>query len=126
MAGEKITSFTKLDAWKHSHKLVITILGACNKLPLSDSLRDQMERSAISITSNIAEGFGRQSLQDKKHFYVMARGSAYELQNQLLIARDTMRFTTDQFQEMASLSLDSIRLLHGLIRSLAKSQNANS
>lgn len=52
-----------------------------------------MERCAVSIASNIAEGFGRQSTQDKKHFYIMARGSAYELQNQLIIARDTKKIS---------------------------------
>ena len=126
MPGDKITSFTKLIAWEQSHKLVIAVLGACEDLPKTDSLRNQMERCAISITSNIAEGFGRQSLKDKKHFYIIARGSAFELQNQLLIARDTKRFTEEIFQELAKLSLDSIRLLHGLIRSLTRSQNANS
>lgn len=126
MSGDRITSFTKLNAWEHSHKLVIAVLGACEDLHQYDSLRNQMERCAISITSNIAEGFGRQSTQDKKHFYVIARGSAFELQNQLLIARDTKRFSEETFQGLAKLSLDSIRLLHGLIRSLARSQNANS
>lgn len=126
MSKEKITSFTKLVAWQQSHKLVIAIFAACKAMPRSDSLRNQMERSAISITSNIAEGFGRQSKQDKKHFYVMARGSAYELQNQLLIARDTKKISEEDFHYMATISLDSIRLLHGVIRSLVKEQNASS
>jgi four helix bundle protein len=126
MPGDKITSFTKLDAWKHSHELVIAVLKACEILHQYDSLRNQMERCAISITSNIAEGFGRQSIQDKKHFYVIARGSAFELQNQLLIARDTKKFSEETFQDLAKLSLDSIRLLHGLICSTARRQNANS
>ncbi len=85
-----------------------------------------MERAAVSITSNISEGFGRQSIQDKKHFYVMARGSGYELQNQLLIARDTKRLSKEQFNNLANLSLDSIRLLHGLIRSLPLGKKASS
>jgi four helix bundle protein len=126
MLGEKITSFTKLDAWKQSHRLVIAVFKASESLPKHDSLRSQMERCAVSITSNIAEGFGRQSLHDKKHFYVIARGSAFELQNQLLIARDTNKFSATVFHELAELSLDSIRLLHGLIRSLARNENANS
>jgi four helix bundle protein len=126
MATEKITSFTALVAWQKSHKLVLTLLLECEKLPRNDSLRNQMERAAISITSNIAEGFGRQSSADKKHFYVMARGSAYELQNQLLLARDTERFTPAIFNKLANESLDSIKLLHGLIRSLNRSQNATS
>lgn len=125
MSG-KINSFTDLKAWQESHKLVLAIFTACEKLPRNDVIRNQIERSVLSITSNIAEGFGRQSVGDKKHFYVMARGSAFEVQNQLLVARDTAKISKQQFQQLAGLSLDSIRLLHGLIRSLGRSQNAIS
>lgn len=117
---EKIDSFTKLLAWQAAHKLTTSIFLACEKLPQYDTLRGQIERATLSISSNIAEGFGRQTIADKKHFYVMARGSAFEVQNQLLLARDTGRFTPDTFNLLAALSLDSIRLLHGLIRSLNK------
>lgn len=123
---DRITSFTSLDTWQQSHKLVVAIFEIYDKLPKYDTLRSQTERSVVSITSNIAEGFGRQSEQDKKHFYVMARGSAYELQNQLLIARDTNKITEEDFQKLSKLSVDSLRLLHGLIRSLTKFKNANS
>lgn len=123
---EKIDSFTKLVAWQESHKLVIRIFTVCEHLSNQDVLRSQIERSALSITSNIAEGFGRQSLNDKKHFYIMARGSAYEVQNQLLVGRDTKKISSPQFKELADLSLNSTKLLHGLIRSLAKRQKANS
>ena len=81
MTEDKITSFTKLVAWQQSHKLVIAVFKTCGALRRNDSLWNQMERSAVSITSNIAEGFGRQSTQDKRHFYIMARGSGYELQS---------------------------------------------
>lgn len=123
---DKINSFTKLDAWKSSHKLVLGVFECCGDLHQYDALKNQIERAALSITSNIAEGFGRQSYADKKHFYIMARGSAFEVQNQLLVARDIKKFTLEQFQKLAKLSLDSIRLLHGLIRSLEKQQKANS
>lgn len=122
--NKKIDSFTKLHAWQASHKLAIKVFSTLEGLPKNDSLRNQAERSALSITSNIAEGFGRQSLADKKHFYVMARGSAYELQNQLLLAKDIAKIDKSSFEELAVLSLDSAKLLHGLIRSLSK--NANS
>lgn len=116
--AEKIDSFTKLTTWQAAHKLVIAIFLACEALPKYDSVRSQLERAALSISSNIAEGFGRQTQADKRHFYVMARGSTYEVQNQLLVARDTHKFTHTTFDELATLSLDTIRLLHGLIRSL--------
>lgn len=114
----KINSFKQLDAWQHSHKLVVAIFKYCEGLPKYDSLRRQMERAAVSITSNIAEGFGRQAQQDKKHFYVMARGSGYELQNLILIARDTKKMSVAEFEELADLLLNSTKLLHGLIRSI--------
>ena len=123
---DKIQSFMQLDAWGQSHKLVLGVFRHCKKMPQYDSLRQQMERSALSITSNIAEGFGRQSFQDKKHFYIMARGSGYELQNQLLVAKDTSRLTDVEYKELTQLSLDSTRLLHGLIRSLVKNGQTNS
>lgn len=50
----------------------------------------------------------------------MARGSAYELQSQLLLARDTNKISGDHFKNLVKLSLNSTRLLHGLIRSLDK------
>jgi four helix bundle protein len=124
MQKEKIQTFTQLNAWKQSHELVLAIFKSCEKLSRGDVLRNQMERSALSITSNISEGFGRQSIQDKKHFYVMARGSGYELQNQLIVARDTKRITGTEFKEIANLSLDSTRLIHGLIRSLKAKANS--
>lgn len=125
MTTARITSFTKLNAWQAGHMLVLRLFDACESLPKYDVLRNQMERSALSITSNIAEGFGRQSEQDKTHFYIMARGSTYELQNQLLVARDTKRLSENEFQELAELSLHSRRPLHGLIRS-TKLSNASS
>lgn len=122
----KIDSFTKLIAWQTGHKLVIAMLEFCKSLPRQDPVRSQMERASLSITANIAEGFGRQSIADKKHFYIIARGSAYELQSLLLVAGDTKRLSAPEFKVLADLSIDSIRLLHGLIRSINKARNASS
>lgn len=126
MQKQKIQSFTELDAWKQSHELVLAVFKQCKQTPRNDSLRHQMERSALSITSNIAEGFGRQSFQDKKHFYIIARGSCYELLNQIIVARDTGKVTEEGYKDLAELSLSSTRLLHGLIRSLVKNNKASS
>ncbi len=123
---DSIKSFTQLVAWRKSHQLVLSTLRRCEDLPSYNFLRKQIERSVLSITSNIAEGFGRESINDKKHFYVVARGSAFEVQNQLLVARDAKLLKEAEFQELAELSLDSLRLLHGLIRSLNKVIKANT
>ena len=126
MSQPKITSFTGLVAWQKAHQFVIEVLKAWGSMPKYDAVRAQLERAAISITSNIAEGFGRQQTNDKKRFYIIARGSAYEVQNQLLIARDTNKLSLKDFQNLSILSLDSVKLLHGLIRSLEKSRHATS
>ncbi len=116
----RIQNFRQLKAWQRSHELVVAVFEEVKKLDRYDPLRNQIERSAISITSNIVEGFGRQSLQDKKHFYTVARGSAYELQNQLILARDTHKITEHAYTELDNLSLNSVKLLHGLLRSLVE------
>lgn len=124
---EKIINFTQLDAWIQSHKLVLAVYECCKKMDQYDSLRKQMERSALSITSNIAEGFGRHSFQDKKHFYIMARGSGYELLNQIIVAKDAGRISKYQYDELMLMSSSSTKLIHGLIRSLINNNNdANS
>jgi len=118
--GEKINSFTKLHAWQASHQLVLAIFSVREPFHRYDVLRNQIERSTLSISSNIAERFGRGTINDKKHFYIIARGSAFEVQNQLLVARDTAKISDKDFQKLAQLPLYSRRLLHCLIRSQKK------
>jgi len=95
---EKIKSFTDLIAWGRGHQLVISIYRATNKFPQKEifALTNQMCRSAISVTSNIAEGFSRKGDKEKIQFYYMSLGSLTELQNQLLIARDIDYLSKDE------------------------------
>jgi four helix bundle protein len=114
----KITNFTDLDAWKEGHKLVIEVYKILPKLPKSSyALIDQISRSAVSITSNIAEGFSRQSKKEKVQFYYIAKGSLTELQNQLLICRDVKLITQKEFLSIAQQTVIVGKLLTGLIRS---------
>lgn len=122
--SDQISSFTDLKTWQHSHKLVVRVFEVFQESPKSTVLKQQIERSSLSITSNIAEGFGRQTMADKRHFYIVARGSAYEVQNQLVLGRDIKAISDKNFQELADLSLNSIKLIHGLIRSLKKDANS--
>jgi len=115
---QNIKSFTDLLAWQKSHMLVRMVYDSFDKLHRGNALKNQIERSALSITSNIAEGFGRETIADKKHFYVMARGSAYELQNQIILSKDIGHISASEHDKLMSSSVDSIKLIHGLIRSL--------
>lgn len=115
---EKITSFTKLDAWKEGHKLVLLIYKITKCFPNDElfALVSQMHRCVVSITSNIAEGFSRQSYKEKIQFYSTALGSVTELQNQLLIAKDVGYISKSVFVEIAHQSVVVHKILNGLIR----------
>ena len=116
----KIQNFTDLNTWKEAHKLVLSIYKILKIFPKEEqfALADQLRRCAISITSNIAEGFSRRGKKEKLQFYYMSKGSLTELQNQLLIARDVGYISNNVFQEMAKQSVEISKLLTGLIRSV--------
>ena len=115
---EKITSFTDLNAWKEGHKLVLKIYETTEHFPPKEvfGLTSQMRRAVVSITSNIAEGFSRNTSKDKYQFYVIAQGSLTELQNQLLIARDIGYIKEEGFQEIAEQTVVVNKLINGLKR----------
>jgi len=120
MEKEKITSFTNLNAWKEGHELVLEVYSLTKNFPKEEmfDLVSQMRRAAVSITSNIAEGFSRQGQKEKIQFYSIAHGSTTELQNQLLVARDVGYISNEQFTNAANKSVTAHKLLTGLIKSI--------
>ena len=119
MEGKSIKSFTDLNAWRTGHELVLGIYKVTKIFPKSEifSLTNQIQRCAVSITSNIAEGFCRQSYKDKIQFYAISQGSVAELQNQLLIARDIGYIDNKIFIDLANKTVIVHKLLTGLIKS---------
>ena len=111
--------FTELEAWKTAHQLAITIYRLTEKYPKAElfGLTSQMRRCAVSIGSNIAEGFGRQSIREKIQFYFIAQGSDTELQNQLLLSRDVGYITKEKCQEVFDQTIRLHKLVTGLIKS---------
>jgi four helix bundle protein len=114
----KIQSFTDLNAWQEAHSLVLGIYELTKKFPKEEQfgLTNQIRRAVVSITSNIAEGFSRRSYKEKSQFYSMALGSLTEVQNQLLIARDILYVTRNEFSLLAEKTVIVSKLLNGLIR----------
>lgn len=114
-----ITSFTQLVAWQEGHKLVLEIYKVTKTFPKEElfALTNQMQRCAVSITSNLAEGFSRQSYKEKIQFYSISQGSVTELQNQLLIARDIGYLSKNDFNQIANLTVSVSKLVVGLIKS---------
>lgn len=116
--SRKIKSFTDLNAWKEGHKLVLMIYDATKQFPKEEQfgLTIQLRRAAVSFTSNIAEGFSRNSYKEKLQFYSMALGSLTEIQNQLLVAKDISYITEEKFNKIAEESVIVNKITNGLIK----------
>lgn len=117
---QTIKSFTDLNTWKEGHKLVLTIYKITQLFPSYEKfgLSNQVQRATVSITSNIAEGFSRNSNKEKVQFYYTALGSLTEVQNQLLIARDLGYINQKIFSDIALQTVIVSKLTNGLIKSL--------
>lgn len=116
---EKLHSFEDLQAWQESRKLFKQIFVCTKVFPKEEifSSVSQMRRAAMSVASNIAEGFGRSTVPDKLHFYVMARGSLTELQNQIILTRDVELLKSVNANNLLAQAEITHKLLVGLIKS---------
>ena len=116
-SNPKIYAFTDLIVWKEAHKLVLMIYIVTKKFPREEifGLTSQMRRSAVSITSNIAEGFARRSNKEKLQFYAIARGSLVELESQLLVARDVAFIPVKELEGVYDQLRNSHQLLNAFI-----------
>ncbi|MDO8620391.1 MAG: four helix bundle protein [bacterium] len=114
----KIREFTDLLAWQEAHTLVLLVYSATKIFPKDElfGLTNQMRRASVSITSNIAEGFGRQSYKEKVQFFYIAHGSLTELKNQLFIARDLTYISLAEFAKIEGQLARAHRLLQGLLK----------
>lgn len=112
-----IKDFTDLKVWKEGHKLVLMVYSMSKDFPKEETyaLADQIKRAVVSVTSNVAEGFGRRGYKEKIQFYYMAQGSLIELKNQLIIARDLKYISFDKFDSVTEQANITHQLLQGLI-----------
>ena len=94
--------FEKLKVWQNSRELTKQIYMLTKNFPAEEKyvFTTQMRRSALSISSNIAEGSSRISSRDQAHFYNTAYSSAIELINQLILAIDLDFISTEQYIEI--------------------------
>jgi four helix bundle protein len=111
--------YRDLDSWNRARSLVKQVYESTSTFPKTEmfGLTSQMRRCAVSIPSNIAEGSGREGPKELSRFLHIARGSAYELETQVVLATD-LGFLPETD---ANLLLDELghlcRLLQGQIRS---------
>jgi four helix bundle protein len=120
MANSKVQSFRDLKVWQRSMELTIAIYRLTKVFPREEAfgLTSQMRRSALSIPSNIAEGFGRLNRREFKRFLLIARGSHCELKTQMEIAKLLDMGKENLLDQSVSLSDEVGRMLFALLNQL--------
>jgi four helix bundle protein len=110
-----------LNSWKESHTLVLLVYEITKKFPKEEMFRltSQVCRAVVSISSNIAEGFSRNSSKEKLQFYSISLGSLTEVENQLLIARDLKYISVDEFEILEKQIIKINKLTHGLMKTVS-------
>jgi four helix bundle protein len=113
-------SFKDLVAWQRSIELTMAIYKLTTAFPASErfGLTNQMRRAAVSVASNIAEGYGRSTIGEYIQFLGHARGSCCELETQIVIAKGLSFGAAESFETTSRLCADEGRLLGHLIKSL--------
>jgi four helix bundle protein len=116
-----VKTYRDLQAWQKSMTLVTEIYKILKSFPKDEiyGLTSQMKRCAISIPSNMAEGYGRNSTNEYVHFLRIATGSLYELQTQLEISMNLNYLDKDSFDKLYESSREIERMLSSLIRKLS-------
>ena len=118
-------SFEDLEVWQRGCRLTVDIFknfANCKNF----SFKDQIQRAALSIPSNIAEGSERGSSKDSGHFLNIAKGSCGELRTQLYIARKLELVTKANFDTAVKESKELSAMLEGLRRSLLSRVSSKS
>lgn len=112
-----MNSYTELDAWLESRKLVKMIYEAYSTFPSEEKfgLISQIKRSGISVPSNIAEGCGRQTSKDTIHFLHIAKGSLFELETQVYLANDLNFLNEEKLNTILTKVTSCKKLLNGFI-----------
>jgi four helix bundle protein len=119
-----IQKFEEIEAWQKGRELTRRIyqITAKEKFARDFTLKDQIKRAAISITSNIAEGFERGGNREFIQFLAIAKGSASELKSQLYTALDAGYITQVEFNELYQLAHSIMLLIGGFMKYLQQSE----
>ena len=116
---KSVTTFKDIFAWQKSHALALEVYRLTGKYPTHElfGLTAQSRRCAVSVPSNLAEGFRRKSKADSLHFYNIAQRYLEELKYQLLLARDLFYISELEYKNIIELSEETSKLLVGWIKS---------
>jgi four helix bundle protein len=116
-----IKSYKELLIWQKGIKIVVLVYKLTRNFPKEEiyALTSQLKRASVSVSSNIAEGFGRQTDKSFNHFLNISRGSLNEIETQLIIARE-LEFIQDfiLFDEIMCLIEEESKMINAFSKSL--------
>jgi four helix bundle protein len=114
----KVADFTDLETWKFARRLRAEMYRAVHNFPADEKfgLTAQIKRAAISVTANLAEGYGRYSYQENIQFCRQSRGSLYEMRDHLTTALDAGYISKERFDQLDAMAIDATKLINGYIR----------
>ena len=120
MMDNRVDDFKELIVWKRAMELAKAAYFLSKLLPKEENyaLADQIRRSAVSVASNIAEGYGRTSAREYVRFLAMARGSDYELETQLLLCVDLGYLKDEEAATALALGKEVAKMLTTIILKL--------
>lgn len=118
-----VKSFEELEVWQRA-RMAQEIYACCRDGDFARDfgLRDQIRRAAVSVVSNIAEGFERDGDREFHQFLALAKGSCGEVRAQLYIALDQGYLDQNTFDRLSALALQVGRMLRGLMNYLKASE----
>lgn len=123
-----ISSFEKIESWKKARQFANEIykITAGGAFARDFGLRDQIRRAAVSIVSNIAEGFERGGGNEFAQFLSMSKGSCGEVRAQLYLALDQEYISQRDFEVLSNTAIEISQLISGLMKYLRQSELGGS
>ena len=119
----RLERFEDIEAWKKGRELTKAVYRATlgNRFRQDPALRDQMRRAAVSVPSNIAEGFERGGDKEFRQFLAQAKGSTGEVKTQLYVSLDVGCLGQTEFDDLYRLATETGRLIGGFMKYLTRS-----
>ena len=120
-----IHNFRELVAWQKAMQLTKRVYMLTNTFPTNEQygLISQIQRAAVSIPSNIAEGAGRPTQKELVHFLSFSLGSAYELETELLLAKELNYITSEQSNQIIAEIVEVQKLVYSLMKKYNPSES---
>jgi len=112
-----ILKFEDILSWQKSKDLVLNIYKLFEESN-DFAFKNQIQRAAVSVMNNIAEGFERRSNKEFRYFLFVSKGSVAEVRSMLYLARDLKKISDSDFDDLYNQTIEISRLLSGLIKKI--------